>query len=108
MPQGSSWTGAAYPPTTDNGKPQKYTSYTDPSNIVWITDGAGAYGFPLNKEEYFKKSYSMGSSSGRRVDYRHGDQVNVLTMGGNVVSVAELNKAAKGFGYPEYQATLNK
>ena len=107
MPQGSSWTGAAYPPTSLNGKPQKYTSYLDPSNIVWITDGAGAHGFPLNNETYFKKINPM-ASSGRRVDYRHNDSVNVLTMGGNVVSVSELNKAAKGFGYPESQATLNK
>ena len=108
MPQGSSWTGFAYTIDNIHAKPQKYTSYTDPRNVVWITDGAGAHGFPLNKEEYFKKTYPMASSGGRRVDYRHSDQVNVLTMGGNVVSVAELNKAAKGFGYPESQATLNK
>ena len=108
MPQGSSWTGAAYPPTTDNGKPQKHTSFLDPSNIVWVTDGIGAYGFQSNSEKYFKKSYPIDGSGNRRVDYRHSDQCNVLTMGGNVVTVSELNASGGNWNHPDKQATLNK
>jgi len=108
MPQGSSWTGAAYPPTTENGKPQKYASFLDPSNIVWITDGIGAVGFQSSSEKYFKKSYPIDGSGNRRVDYRHSDQCNVLTMGGNVVTVSELNAAGGNWNHPDKQATLNK
>ena len=108
MPQGSSWTGCAYGPPAAHGYPQKYTSYLDPSNIVWITDGVGAYGFTSNSEVNFKKSYPIEGTAKRRVDYRHSDTVNVLTMGGNVVNVSELNRADGNWGAPDKQATLNK
>ena len=109
MPQGSTWLAAGYNPASDNGaQPQKHTSYIDPSNIIWMTDGAGAYGFSSTDETYFKKTYPILASKGRRVDYRHSDQCNVLTMGGNVVTISEVNKAAGNWNAPELQATLNK
>ena len=108
MPQGSSWTGCAYGPSYYHGKPQMHTSYTDPSNIVWITDGVGAYGFTSNSEKDVKKKYPIEGTNTRRVDYRHSDSLNVLTMGGNVVSVNELNVAAGNWDAPDKQTSLNK
>jgi hypothetical protein len=108
MPQGSSWTGCAYGPSYAHGKPQMHTSFTDPSNVVWITDGVGAYGFTSNSEQNFKKKYPIEATDIRRVDYRHSDQVNVLTMGGNVVTSSELNATAANWDNPDKQASLNK
>ena len=109
MPQGSTWLAAGYTPSSHQGAhPQKHTSYIDPSNVIWMTDGAGAYGFSSSDETYFKKTYPILASGGRRVDYRHSDQCNVLTMGGNVVTISEVNKADGNWNAPDKQATLNK
>ena len=108
IPQGSSWTAAGFSLPAANAIPQKYASFLDPSNIVWAIDGIGAVGFQSHNELYFKKSYPIDGSGNRRVDYRHSDQANVLTMGGNVVTVSELNKAAGNWNAPDKQATLNK
>ena len=107
IPQGSSW-AADYAANTGTGAPQKHTSYSDPSNVIWMIDGIGAAGFNPSSEKYFKKSYPISGSGNRRVDYRHSDQANVLAMGGNVVSISEVNKSGGGYGFPDKQATLNK
>ena len=107
MPQGSSW-AADYASNSTTGAPQKQTSFVDPSNVIWMIDGVGAVGFQSHNELYFKKINPIEGTSKRRVDYRHSDQANVLAMGGNVVSISEVNKSGGNFGYPDKQATLNK
>jgi prepilin-type processing-associated H-X9-DG protein len=47
-----------------------------------------------------------GTSSGRKVEYRHSGNLNVLTLGGNVISTKRLYKAEAEMGHPTKQQTL--
>ena len=108
MPQGSAWLADRLPSAHVGAFPQKHSSYLDPTNITWMTDGVGAYGFTPNREIDIFKIHPFGTSDNRRVDYRHSDQANILTMGGNVISIGELKKTDGNWNAPDKQACLNK
>ena len=70
----------------------KYTRFRSPSKVVHMTDGIGMPSFGLNSDAAFDPAYPFNGRSGRRVDYRHNNQVNVLALAGNVVTTARLRK----------------
>ncbi|MBR7104583.1 MAG: type II secretion system protein [Lentisphaeria bacterium] len=103
MPQGSSFsaTSAANIKATLN----KYTKFRNPSRVVQITDGIGMPSYAQDSAAHFDPDYPFNGRSGRRVDYRHNNMINVLTMAGGVVSTSRLKQGGPK-GDVTRQATL--
>ena len=92
MPLGSTWSGLIV-----DKNAVKYTRFRSPTKVVHMTDGIGMPGYSQESEMYYDIRYPFDGRSGRRVDYRHNNKVNVLSLAGNVVTVGELKKTgAKG------------
>ena len=92
MPLGSTWSGLIV-----DKNAVKYTRFRSPTKVVHMTDGIGMPGYSQESEMYYDIRYPFDGRSGRRVDYRHNNKVNVLALAGNVVTVGELKKTgAKG------------
>ncbi len=105
VPQPSSWSARSAHAGTNAGVPQIRTKYKSPSAVVWATDGTGAASYSGSRASFGKENPLSQSSSGRRVDWRHADQVNVLTMSGSVVTVSDF-KATSGMNNPDKQLAL--
>ena len=88
MPITTSWSGLI----DDSKNIVKYTRFRNPAKVVHMTDGIGMPSFGLNSEAAFDPAYPFNGRSGRRVEYRHNNQVNVLALAGNVVTTARLRK----------------
>ena len=88
--QTASWTGKM----ADKAA-VKHTRFRNPSRVCHIVDGIGMPSYVQYVESYFKIEYPINEN--RSVDYRHGGQLNVLTLGGNVATVSHLKLVgAKG------------
>ena len=106
MPQGSTWSAEPKWNGTGSGAPQIRAKYKSPSAVIWATDGTGAASYGGTGRGSFGKEIPLSnSSSGRRVDWRHADQVNVLTMSGSVVTVSDFTVTA-GMDKPDRQIAL--
>jgi prepilin-type N-terminal cleavage/methylation domain-containing protein len=104
--QGSSFS-AKVSPSDVYGKPFKISAFKNPSKIANIVDSAGSVSYNASLDAYMNPDYPItGTSSGRRIDYRHAGRINVLTLGLNVVSTKRLKKAEAGIGNPDKQQTL--
>ena len=66
----------------------KYTRFRSPSKVCHIVDGIGMPSYVQYVESYFKPEYPINEN--RNVDYRHGGQLNVLALAGNVATVSQL------------------
>ena len=66
----------------------KYTRFRSPSKVCHIVDGIGMPSYVQYVESYFKPEYPINEN--RTVDYRHGGQLNVLALAGNVATVSQL------------------
>ena len=106
MPQASSWSANPTYAGSNSGVPQIRAKYKSPSAVVWATDGIGVASYSGNNRSAFGKEIALSqSSSGRRVDWRHSDQVNVLTMTGAVVTASDF-KTTSGMNNPDKQLAL--
>ena len=82
-------------------------AFTNPVAIPHIVDGVGVASYDPSKEANINPNIGFtGVSSGRKIDYRHSGKVNILTFGGNVVSVKHLNPSEAGIGNPTKQQVL--
>ena len=98
MPQGSSWSANPTWASSAAGVPQMRTKFKSPSAVISATDGTGAASYGGGNRTAFGKEYPLSqSSSGRRVDWRHADQANVLTMSGSVVAVSDFKVTGSGY-----------
>ena len=66
----------------------KYTRFRSPSRVCHIVDGIGMPSYVQYVDAYFKPEYPINGN--RNVDYRHGGQLNVLALAGNVATVNNL------------------
>ena len=66
----------------------KYTRFRSPGKVCHIVDGIGMPSYVQYVESYFKPEYPINEN--RNVDYRHGGQLNVLALAGNVATVSQL------------------
>jgi prepilin-type N-terminal cleavage/methylation domain-containing protein len=89
MSQGSSWTGNAVDKYC-----VKYLRFRNPSKVIHILDGIGMPSYTASAPSDYEIEYPFNQRSGRRVDYRHNGSVNVLALGGNVVTTSKLKQAA--------------
>ena len=105
MPQGSSWSAHPTYAGSDAGAPQIRAKYKSPSAVVWATDGIGVASYSGSRASFGKEIPLSQSSSGRRVDWRHSDQVNALTMTGAVVTASDFT-ATGGMNKPDKQIAL--
>ena len=105
IPQGSSWS-PQYAVTTVYGRVQKRAFYKSPTQVCQVTDGIGQPSYNANNELYFKKINPISGSGNRRVDYRHADRANVLTMSLGVTSVSEFVKTQGGMDAPDKQISI--
>ena len=103
VPQPSSW--SPLHAGSNAGVPQIRAKFKSPSAVVWATDGTGAASYSGSRASFGKENPLSQSSSGRRVDWRHADQVNVLTMSGSVVTASDF-KATSGMNNPDKQLAL--
>ena len=102
VPQSSHWSASPTWASSASGVPQMRTKFKSPSAVVDATDGTGAASYSTSNTSAFDKTYPF---PGRRVDYRHADQANVLTMSGSVVSVSNF-KLTSGANNPDKQIAL--
>ena len=79
-------------PTSAVGKPRRATQYKIPSKVPYILDGWGGPSFDGSHEKYFDPTYPVNSTSGRMIDYRHGQRANVLTLSGNVQTITNMKR----------------
>ena len=105
IPQGSSWS-PQYAVSTVYGRVQKRAFYKTPSQVCQTTDGIGQPSYNANNELYFKKTNPISGPSNRRVDYRHADRANALTMSLGVTSVSEFVKTKAGMDNPDKQISI--
>jgi len=106
MSQGVSFS-PKYEPSKKEGRPYKMQAFTNPVAIPHIVDGVGVASYDPSKEANINPNIGFtGVSSGRKIDYRHSGKVNILTFGGNVVSVKHLNPSEAGIGNPTKQQVL--
>ena len=101
MSQGSSF-AADVTPTDPYGKAFKISAFRNISKVAHIVDGRGYNNYKCNDDNYINPS-----GVNRRVDYRHGGRLNILTLGGNVTSTKRLKTTAAGVGNPTKQAVLD-
>ena len=102
-PQGSSWSPLY---TTIHGRVQKRAFYKSPTQVCQVTDGIGMASYNANNELYFKKVNPISGSGNRRVDYRHADRANALTMSLGVTSVSEFVKTQGTMDAPDKQISI--
>ena len=79
-------------PTAAVGKPRRAAQYKIPSKVPYMLDGWGAPSFDGSHEKYFDPTYPLNSTSGRMVDYRHGQRANVLTLSGSVQAITNMKR----------------
>ena len=105
IPQGSSWS-PQYAVSTVYGRVQKRAFYKSPTQVCQTTDGIGMASYNANNELYFKKVNPINGTGNRRVDYRHADRANVLTMSLGVTSVSEFVKTQGAMDAPDKQISI--
>ena len=88
MPQGSTWSGLVVTGGTEFAT--KYTRFRSPTKVIHMIDGIGMPSYSQEVPAAYDRDYPMDGRSGRRVDYRHNNQVNVLALAGNVVTTGKL------------------
>ncbi|MBR1951450.1 MAG: prepilin-type N-terminal cleavage/methylation domain-containing protein [Lentisphaeria bacterium] len=79
-------------PTSAIGRPRRAAQYKIPSKVPYMLDGWGAPSFDGSHEKYFDPTYPVNSTSGRMVDYRHGQRANVLTLSGSVQAITNMKR----------------
>ena len=79
-------------PAAAVGTPRRAAQYKNPSKVPHVLDGWGAPSFDGSHEKYFDPTYPVNSSSGRMIDYRHGQRANVLTLSGNVQTITNMKR----------------
>jgi len=79
-------------PTAAVGRPRRAAQYKIPSKVPYMLDGWGAPSFDGSHEKYFDPTYPVNSTSGRMVDYRHGQRANVLTLSGSVQAITNMKR----------------
>ncbi|MBQ9502381.1 MAG: DUF1559 domain-containing protein, partial [Lentisphaeria bacterium] len=88
MPQGTCWSAK-----TVDKYCAKYLRFRNPSKVIHMIDGIGMPSYAANAPSDYEIEYPFNGRDGRRVDYRHGGCVNVLALGGNVVTTSKLKQA---------------
>lgn len=79
---------------------KKVTRFRNPSRVVHIVDGVTAPGFDGSAENQLNpamgtdKTDVYDSSATLRVAYRHSNKINILTLGGNVVTSSRIHPSA--------------
>ena len=81
---------------TDVNALPKITSFRTPSKTPYITDGTGAASYtPSKKAHVSASSPNTADGKNRRVDYRHNNKCNILTVGSNVVDSQDIPVSGK-------------
>ena len=110
IPIGSCWSANEFKANPSNpssrGVPQKRRLYDSPSRVTWVVDGIGYASFNQSADAVVSPDYPINGSSGRRVDYRHNNELNILTMGGNVITCKRMIRSLDDKNNPKKMITI--